>query len=176
MGKYYNVNFEVKYNKIKEELLNKLKNGETNLSDEEKYSEEDVETICQKLYLDEYSSAFYSKDFLDSKIDVGSRKVFKLLMKNEQFEMYINKLTILYTCNQLASEGQHINEMNDETYDELKNELDENMKYFSFLSLFDVKLFYLTHQFICHYIKNNEIEQNLFQQIKELNVSFLRRS
>jgi hypothetical protein len=78
MEEYYNINFQVKYNEIWKELLNNLTTNNENLSDEEKYSEEDIECICRKLYLDEISHIFYGNDFLDDKLDVGFRKVFEL--------------------------------------------------------------------------------------------------
>jgi hypothetical protein len=146
---YYNITFEVKYNEIWKELLNNLTNNNENLSDEEKYSEEEVECICKKLYLDEISSVFKSDDFLDDKVDVGFRKVFEILMKNSDFNQYIIDLTMQYAVDNL-----------------------EDMKYLSFLSLFDMKIFYLTHQFISHYLKTNEIEPILFEQIKQLNTLF----
>jgi hypothetical protein len=146
---YYNINFQVKYNEIWKELLNNLTNNNENLSDEEKYSEEEVECICKKLYLDEISSVFKSDDFLDDKVDVGFRKVFEILMKNSEFNQYIIDLTMQYAVDNV-----------------------EDMKYFSFLSLFDMKIFYLTHQFISHYLKTNEIEPILFEQIKQLNTLF----
>lgn len=149
---YYNTDFQVKYHDIRQELLNDLTAKNEILPDEEKYSEEDVDCICKKLYMDECSSIFYSEDFMDDKIDVGFRKVFDLLMLNEQFRTYIIELTNTYSTS------------NDET--------NGDMKYFSFISLFDVKIFYLTHQFISHYLKNGEIEQNIFQQIKERNTTF----
>ena len=89
MEEYYDVNFYVKYYEIYQELLNNLSNNNTNLNNEEKYSEEDIECICRKLYLDECASVFKSNNYLDDKIDIGFRKVFKLLMKNERFKEYI---------------------------------------------------------------------------------------
>ena len=53
---YYNVHFQVKYHEIQQELLNNLKTNNEKLSDEEKYSEEDINCICKKLYMDEISS------------------------------------------------------------------------------------------------------------------------
>jgi len=146
---YYNINFQVKYNEIWKELLNNLTNNNEKLSDEEKYSEEEVECICKKLYLDEISSVFKSDDFLDDKVDVGFRKVFEILMENSDFNQYIIDLTMQYAVDNV-----------------------EDMKYLSFLSLFDMKIFYLTHQFISHYLKTNEIEPILFEQIKQLNTLF----
>lgn len=146
---YYNINFKVKYNEIWKELINNLTTNNENLSDEEKYSEEDIECICRKLYFDEISSVFYSDDFLDDKVDIGFRKVFKLLIKNKEFNQYLNDLTIQHSTENL-----------------------NDMKYFSFLSLFDMKIFYLTHQFISHYLLTNEIETTLFEQIKQLNTIF----
>lgn len=163
MEEYYDVNFQVKYNEIYQELLNNLINNNKDLNDEEKYSEEDLECICRKLYLDECASVFKSNDFLDDKIDIGFRKVFKLLMRNEEFEMYINNLTISYAC------GQSIDVLDEDTYNNLKNELNKDMTYFSFLSLFDIKIFYLTHQLISNYLKTNNIDNDVFEKIKQMN-------
>ena len=160
---YYDVNFQVKYNEIYQELLNNLSNNNKNLNDEEKYTEEDIDCICRKLYLDEIASVFKSNDFLDDKVDIGFRKVFELLMRNEEFETYINNLTISYVC------GENINFLDEETYNNLKNKLDKNMTYFSFLSLFDIKIFYLTQQLISNYLKTNNIDNNIFEKIKQMN-------
>jgi hypothetical protein len=160
MEEYYDVNFQIKYNEIYQELLNNLSTNNKNLNDEEKYSEEDIECICRKLYLDECASVFKSNNFLDDKIDIGFRKVFNLLMRNELFEEYINNLTISYTLN---------NSLDEETLNNLKSGLDKDMTYFSFLSLFDIKIFYLTHHLICHYIKTNNIENDIFEKIKQMN-------
>ncbi len=159
LEEYYDINFQVKYHEIYEELINNLTNDD-NLDDEEKYSEEDIECICRKLYLDECASVFKSNNFLDDKIDIGFRKVFKLLMRNELFEEYINNLTISYVCN---------DSLDEETLNNLKTELDKDMTYFSFLSLFDIKIFYLTHQLICYYIKTNNIKNDIFEKIKQMN-------
>jgi len=174
MDEYYNINYNVKYYEIQQELCNKLNFKQQNVDEQwkiydkinndkenydedetqnyinEKYSNEDIECICRKLYLDEISSVFNSEDFLDDKIDVGFRKIYELLIENNLFNEYIIQLTLSYTTT-----GQL-----------------ENMKYFTFLSLFDMKLFYLTHQFICHYLTTNCIEHNLFEQIKQLNTTF----
>lgn len=181
---YYDVNYELKYNVIKEELLQNMEknckdkndkdcqdcqdnnNSEDNESDCtncENYTIDDIDTICYKLYIDEYSSVFKSDNFMDDKIDIGIRKVFELLMKNSEFKNYINNMTISYVC------GTQDHNYNFEERDELANELDSNMTYFSFLSLFHVKLFYLTHQFICNYIKTNNIDRDIFEKIKHLN-------
>ena len=159
MEEYYDVNFQVKYHEIYEELINNLTNN-NNLDDEEKYSEEDIECICRKLYLDECASVFKSNNFLDDKIDIGFRKVFKLLMRNEVFEEYINNLTISYVCN---------DSLDEETSNNLKSGLDKDMTYFSFLSLFDIKIFYLTHKLISNYLKTNNIENDIFEKIKQIN-------
>lgn len=150
---YYNINFQLKYHEIQQELLTNLTSNNEQLPDEEKYSEEDVECICRKIYLDECANIFYGEDFLDDKVDVGFRKVFDLMMENNEFKTYINDLSNTY------SSTDDLNQMN-------------NMNYFTFLSLFDMKIFYLMHQFISHYLRTNEIEQNLFQQIKQLNTIF----
>jgi hypothetical protein len=171
MEEYYDINFQVKYNEIYQELLNNLTNNNKDLNDEEKYTNEDVECICRKLYLDEISSAFKSNDFLDDKIDIGFRKVFKLLMRNEEFEIYINNLTISYACGQSRSFRT-----DEDTYNNLKNGLDRDMTYFSFLSLFDMKIFYLTHQLICYYLKNNLIDNEIFEKIKKINDILSKKS
>jgi hypothetical protein len=170
MEEYYDVNFQVKYNEIYQELLNNLINNNKDLNDEEKYSEEELECICRKLYLDECASVFKSNDFLDDKIDIGFRKVFKLLMRNEEFEIYINNLTISYAC------GQSIDVLDEETYDNLKNELNKDMTYFSFLSLFDIKIFYLTHKLISNYLKTNTIDYDIFEKIKQINDILCKKS
>ena len=95
---------------------------------------------------------FQCEDFMDDKIDVGFRHIFNSLMLNEQFKTYIVELRNTFS-----------------PPDEEKN---DDMNYFTFLSLFDMKIFYLTHQFISHYLLTNEIETTLFEQIKQLNTIF----
>jgi hypothetical protein len=159
---YYDVNYDVKYNFIKEELLKNMEINNEETNEENNYTINDIDSICYKLYLDEYSSVFKSENFMDDKIDITTRKVFELLMKNEEFKNYINNMTISYLCGSK-------NYRDDFEEKELVNELDENMSYFSFLSLFDIKLFHLTHQFISHYIKTNAIDRDMFNKIKHLN-------
>jgi hypothetical protein len=168
MEEYYDVNYQVKYNEIRQELLDRL--SVIKDDPEETYTEEDIECICKKLYLDEIASVFKSNDFLDDKVDDGFRKVFKLLMRNEEFETYINNLTISYVCE------NPIEQLDEDTYNNLKSGLDKNMTYFSFLSLFDMKIFYLTHQLIYHYLKNNLIDNITFEKIKKINDILSKKS
>lgn len=173
IDEYYDVNYQVKYNEIRQELLDKLsiiKDNPEETNEEEKYTEEDVECICKKLYLDEIASVFKSNDFLDDKVDDGFRKVFELLMRNEEFETYINNLTISYVCE------NPIEELDEDTYNNLNSGLDKNMTYFSFLSLFDMKIFDLTHQLISHYLKNNLIDNIIFEKIKKINDILSKKS
>jgi hypothetical protein len=49
------------------------------------------------------------------------------------------------------------------------------MTYFSFLSLFDIKIFYLTHQLISNYLKTNNIDNDVFEKIKQMNDILLKK-
>lgn len=145
----YNFNYSVNYFNICQELLDKIKNNHTDSSD---YTEDEVDTICRKLYIDEYSNVFNTQDYMDDKIDKTLRQLFNFCSNNTQLNNFINNIFQIYK---------------NEIYKNIDlNEEDENdIKYISFLGLFSYNTFYLTHQLIKNIGNNETIDENLLNNI-----------
>ena len=153
----YNTSFEVKYRSIQDELVLKLKNigdkniGDKNTDDDEDYdyNNDDVLTICDKLYKDELMSVFYADDLMDDKIDNGMKYVLEKMLENNDFKL-----------------------MTDEVKEHLKNVslIEEHEKYLEtviILSLFGKDSFYLFHKCICQQLTLGTIEPDLLLQLKK---------
>ena len=145
----YNTHFCVKYKSIEKELLS-LGSGapRTQLPDDYEYSEEDVYDICSKLYRDEYASVFYCNNILDDKIDENLRKLYDLFSLNNDFLDCLSRMM------------DFVKEIRSMTTEE-----EDDYKYFCFLSLFGEDLFYLTHMFVCDFLKTNVINKEVFEEI-----------
>uniref|UniRef100_A0A6C0IVA6 Uncharacterized protein n=1 Tax=viral metagenome TaxID=1070528 RepID=A0A6C0IVA6_9ZZZZ len=141
---FYDINFEVKYHSIRDELLEKIASNNTN-----EYVEEDVFTICTNLYQHELTQVFYASSLLDNKIDKGIQYVYnEILSKYVPFTDVINNSKLhLFTCddNNVLTSVQ-------------KENLEKNSSYFLLLMLFSENMFYLTHQCICQLTKYGRIE------------------
>jgi len=146
---FYNIEFEVKYNTIREELLDKI-NLNTIANIKSEYNEEDIFSICTNLYQHELIQVFYASSLLDNKIDKGIQYIYdNLLSKYEPFIKILNSSkNYLFSCNN-----------NDYSLTSTQKEnLEQNSLYFFILILFSENIFYLTHQCICQLIKYNKIE------------------
>jgi hypothetical protein len=158
---FYNIDFEVKYNNIHDELLDKIKlNTDANIKSE--YNEDDIFSICTNLYQHELISVFYATSLLDDKIDKGIEKVYNNWLSKYEPLMQIldNSKMLLFTydnetCNLTSLQKQN---------------LEKNSRYFLLLMLFSENMFYITHQCICQLIKNSRIELPLLNDFEiELN-------
>jgi hypothetical protein len=145
----YNFSYFVNYFNIKQELLNKIKT-----SDIKEYTEDDIDAICQKLYIDEYSNAFNANDYMDDKVDVTLRKIYNLCLNNSELNNFINNIFLIYK-----------NAIYKDTIISDEDEFD--IKYISFLGLFSHNTFYLTHQLIQQIGTNMPINNELLNSISE---------
>lgn len=158
----YNSNFVVKYQKIEDELLEKIKNNENKDNDEELYSSQDVLNICSKLYQDELLSVFNAQNICDSKIQNGMQSVISILNENKQFT------EIMFIVTDFM---KHI------FFDENSstNVIDvENIQYLITTFLFSQQLFHLTHQCIIQQINTNKIDHELLESLKENIIELLK--
>jgi hypothetical protein len=140
---FYNSEFNVKYFDICKELKDKKKK-DTNHD----YSCEDIDTIINKLYQDELCSVFYAEDILDDKIDIGIRKILKLLKKNKEINYALEELEL-----ELFPKD---------------NELKQEYEYLLFMTLFSYNIFYLMHKIICLELNRNPIPQETIDKLKDL--------
>lgn len=152
---FYNIDFEVKYNDIYNELLYKIDNTE------EKYNIEDVTTICTNLYQHELISVFNASSLLDDNIDNGIQLV---------YDTWLSKYNPFVTI--LNNAKRHLFTNNNDTNIFLSSEqqmnLDQNSSYFLLLMLFSENIFYLTHKCICQLVKNSNIELPLLINLDTL--------
>jgi len=154
----YNTGFEVKYHDIMEELTYKLKNNSDNKEEycEYEYTSQDILDICDKLYMDELCSVFYSEDILDDKIDRGMKYVFEKMLDNQEFKIFFNKM-----------KDSYFNEtfVDLELTEEEKQTLRNNSHTMVILNLFSKELFYITHKCICQQINTRVIDASLIGQL-----------
>ena len=154
----YNTGFEVKYHDIMEELTYKLKNNPDNKEEDcvYEYTSQDILDICDKLYMDELCSVFYSEDILDDKIDRGMKYVFEKMLDNQEFKIFFNKM-----------KDSYFNEtfVDLELTEEEKQTLRNNSHTIVILNLFSKELFYITHKCICQQINTGVIEPSLIEQL-----------
>jgi hypothetical protein len=159
---FYNIDFEVKYNDIYNELLDKYAFNQLENSD---YDKEDITTICTNLYQHELIQVFYASSLLDSKIDNGIQRVFnEILSKYQPFTTILNRVKkYLFTYN----EDVQLN-------NEQKQNLENNSSYFLLLMLFSENLLYITHKCICQLTKRETIELPLLVNLESLLEETLR--
>ena len=157
----YNTGFEVKYHDIMEELTYKLKNNPDNKEEdcEYEYTTQDILDICDKLYMDELCSVFYSEDILDDKIDRGVKYVFEKMLDNQEFKIFFNKM-----------KDSYFNEtfVDLELTEEEKQTLRNNSHTMVILNLFSKELFYITHKCICQQINTGVINGSLIDKLNDL--------
>jgi hypothetical protein len=148
----YNYSMEVKYYLIYEGLLSKQKNNDGETKDEEEnYTLYDIESICQKIYIDEYSSVFNCDSFVDDMIDVKLRRLYNHSITSEKIKQLLNDLTTIY------------NNKTNITYDE------DDTLYYTFLMLFSYETFYLVHKLLNAHTNNtiddcDELLSEIFKQ------------
>jgi hypothetical protein len=138
----YNTDFIVKYRDIQDELLEKIKGGE------DEYSEEEVFSICEELYRHELLSVFNIKNVNDVTLDAKINDLWITLRKNNQFM----RLFLFYKDNTPIS---------------LLSENDDVL----FASMFHYELFLSTHKCICEILTKNSMDEVLFTEfIKQITI------
>lgn len=150
----YNTQFNVKYNDIETELLNKLKNG-----NEYDYNSEDVLDICSKLYRDELLSVFNAENLMDDKIDKCMTYVYGIMMTNDIFKILIRDLEEI-GIQQFVK---------DKNYEE-----EYNIKQFVLMSLFSQDIFYITHKCICQQINFGVLNDDLLVELRLKSTELLK--
>ena len=157
----YNTGFEVKYHDIMEELTYKLKNNPDNKEEDcvYEYTSQDILDICDKLYMDELCSVFYSEDILDDKIDRGMKYVFEKMVRVQPWGFktrFFNKM-----------KDSYFNEtfVDLELTEEEKQTLRNNSHTMVILNLFSKDFFYITHKCICQQINTGVIDASLIGQL-----------
>ena len=151
----YNINFDVKYNLIENELLEKIKLGETD------YSKEDIQIICEKLYNDEFNSVFFSENIFDDKIDDGIKYIMEEMIKNFEFVSLLNEIKGLLMFDQASDKN---------------NTYDYNSNYIIILATLSYPVFHIMHNCIKQQLTNKNIDENLLVQLKEALIKYISNS
>ena len=153
----YNTQFQVKYHDIKQELLQNINNLTDD--DNESYTEDDINTICSKLFIDELTSVFYASELRESKVDYGMKYVYDKLCKNVMFLNFIKNIeNELFNCIK-----------NDDFYKRHFTDILEdmtNLQRIVIAILFSEPVFYITHRCICQAEKYNNIDESLLDALR----------
>ena len=154
----YNTQFDVKYNDIETELIEKLNNMETT-----EYNLEDVSDICSKLYRDELMTVFDVNFILDDRIDKGMKNVCEIMMANSNFKQlaYELKETYFEEFIQPHKKGEA-----DQT-EAAEADQEEQVRRLLLMILFSQNVFYITHKCICQQIELNIINDDLLVTLKQ---------
>ena len=142
----YNVDFEVKYKDIENELLAKIagfeakeknKRGiQTDKLGKLGYTVADVHLICEKLYRDELLSVFY-----DNLEDDKLRSIEQIMFKNTEFMAVAN--TFHDSQYHFSAESGN-----------------------AFFLFFNYDLFHILHKCICDQIKTEKVSPNLLEELR----------
>ena len=154
----YNTQFDVKYNDIETELIEKLNNTETT-----EYNLEDVSDICSKLYRDELMTVFDVHYILDDRIDKGMKNVYEIMMANEKF------LKIAYDVEEtyLQEFIQSQNKGEADKPEAAEADQEKRFKQLLLMILFSQDIFYIMHKCICQQIELNIINDDLLVALKQ---------
>ena len=162
----YNSKFNVKYNDIETELIEKLKNKskeeyEENSDEEYEYSSQDVLEICNKLYRDEFLSVFGAEDLSDEKIDKGMDFVYNIMVSNIKFKDIIDEFQNIFFMDYFKKE-------------EYSKENEKSLRQLILLTLFSQNIFYLTHKCICQQIEFGTIEEKLLINLRKHTIDLIK--
>ena len=123
--------------------------------EEYKYNRKDITYICEKLYRDELLSVFDAETIDDPKMDEGIKAIFEALIKNEQFQSFLQEMNGLLSDPSTAK-----------TETELAN-LKRNTDYLIFITLFSQQTFYLTHKCLCEMLTLGYVTSEMMDQLKQ---------
>jgi hypothetical protein len=140
-----------------EETQNEEGNEEEQDEEEEeyKYNRKDITYICEKLYRDELLSVFDAESIDDPKMDEGIKAIFEALIKNEEFQTFLQEMNGLLSDPSTAK-----------TETELAN-LKRNTDYLIFITLFSQQTFYLTHKCLCEMLTLGHVTPEMMDQLKK---------
>ena len=180
----YNIEYKVKYDDIKEELLYKLtgKNHVANNSieqtenkvdvnnsdeDEDKeytYSVQDIVDVCDKLYRDELLSVFYADSIVDDKIDKGIQFISNKMMQNPNIKQLAEDLVAVIS-------HQMMNEVSNDTDEERKESVPiSSLVSVAMTSFFRQETFSIWHKCICQQTTTDTIDENLLVELRNKSV------
>jgi hypothetical protein len=140
-----------------EEAQNEAEGNEEEQDEEEeeyKYNRKDITYICEKLYRDELLSVFDAESIDDPKMDEGIKAIFEALIKNEEFQTFLQEMNGLLSDPSTAK-----------TETELAN-LKRNTDYLIFITLFSQQTFYLTHKCLCEMLTLGHVTPEMMDQLK----------
>jgi hypothetical protein len=142
-----------------EEEAQNEEGGERNEEEQEeeeeyKYNRKDITYICEKLYRDELLSVFDADSIDDPKMDEGIKAIFEALIKNEEFQTFLQEMNGLLSDPSTAK-----------TETELAN-LKRNTDYLIFITLFSQQTFYLTHKCLCEMLTLGHVTPEMMDQLK----------
>lgn len=123
--------------------------------EEYKYNRKDITYICEKLYRDELLSVFDAESIDDPKMDEGIKAIFEALIKNEEFQSFLQEMNGLLSDPSTAK-----------TETELAN-LKRNTDYLIFITLFSQQTFYLTHKCLCEMLTLGHVTPEMMDQLKK---------
>ncbi len=175
---FYNTDFQVKYNDIKEELLYKITAGSakeetyevTNPDEEYEYSVQDIVDVCDKLYRDELLSVFYADSIDEDKIDKGIQAVSDLMMRTPQVKQLADDL-VAVIHKQMINED----EVEDEVEEKEEKHAIETVQLSSLVSVamasfFRQETFSIWHKCICQQIRTETIDESLLVELKKKSI------
>lgn len=149
----YDFSINIKYHEIYNELKEKYKSEKIN--DDELYSIEDINDICNRLYIEEYLAAFKSDNLVDDTIDITSRQIYNILMTFSRIEDFFKSLNswrnTFYNINHCQCQEQ-------------KQEQEQDY-YDIFLMLFCSELFYITHKLLILFSDYNNENQIMIDNL-----------
>jgi len=160
----YDINVDVKYKRIEKELLKNYSNKEFNTSKlakenpdralDEDYNEDDIKFICEELYRFELLSAFKAETILDDAIDNGLTELWTLINNiNNKNNKNVSSNDFIKLVEKF-SEKMGINFSNEDTNTDSTNKL-------AFSLMFNYDLYYIIHQIIKEYVKNDQVDNSL---------------
>ena len=156
----YNTQFDVKYNEIETELIEKLNNTETT-----EYNLEDVSDICSKLYRDELMTVFDVNFILDDKIDKGMKNIYEIMMANSNFKQLAYDLKETYF--EEFIQNQKKGEADQTEAEAAEADQEKQVRQLLLMILFSQNIFYITHKCICQQIELNTIDDDLLVTLKQ---------
>jgi hypothetical protein len=156
----YNTQFDVKYNDIESELVEKLNNTETT-----EYNLEDVSDICSKLYRDELMTVFDVHYILDDRIDKGMKNIYEIMMANSNFKQLAYDLEDTYFEEFIQNKKK--GEADQTEAEAAEADQEKQVRQLLLMILFSQNIFYITHKCICQQIELNTIDDDLLVTLKQ---------
>ena len=174
----YNCDYTVRYHEIEHDLLERMRMRQIKILEAEYnggfytgeipynkptkkefyYTNADINSICNKIYKDEFLSVFYADNIEDDNINTQMRLLYMLLTSHPGFKSIItDMIEILYKLGMTNT-------------DEELQELKRQSKPIIFSTMFSQPLFYITHQCIIQMIRIRDIQPELITLLRNKSV------